>query len=268
MSPLCEVNLHSRLIRVAVLLLGLLSLCFPLGYAQHLQVRGVMQSDVTDPLGGRAADTLTFTLYYNGARIRVDSEIELGKRSLIADRASGKMYMIEHYAKAYHEQSFVPPAAKMDSAQQQAARAISGFKETSDTLTINGYKTKRFLLEMPFDSMPDTPTRRILIVWERWIAPGQLLADAFALMQSAGAATRGETQSAALSALNHMGLPLRSTMLVVNLPGRGAYNLDNILRAGLVAEGIQMRVFTEIKEVQVAKLDPALFEVPTGYTKR
>jgi hypothetical protein len=224
----------------------------------------------------------TMTVYHSGSKMRIESEIQVPTTDSpvmpdfmemvgIVDRAAGKMFLIDAAEKEYDERPFSVP--QPDSAQLSAF-SQGQLKDTGDTLTINGYKTRRHLMsiELPFNpmAMPDSQKPgRVLMLMETWTALDSTLAEAYRTLQALmPAMASGSPDAAMLNQAVESGFPLRSTMLMVSLPDTGSYDVDRLLKAGAAAEGVQMRIVTEMKDIKTGKLDPALFVVPADYRKR
>jgi hypothetical protein len=250
---------------------------------QDLQYRMTIRSDIAG-MDSVNMPSPSMTMYHSGSKMRIESEVPMPtpnssgmpdymKVIAIVDRAAGKMFVLNETEKEYEEQPFSMP--QPDSAQLNSfAQSQPQLQETGDTLTINGYKTRRHLmsLELPFNpmEMPDSQQPgRVLMAIENWTAADPVLAEAYrTLLASMPALTGGSPNAGVLNQFAASGFPLRSTMLMVSLPDSGTYDVDKILKAGAAAEGARMRVVTELNDIKIVKLDPALFVVPADYRRR
>lgn len=271
--------------RIPVLLTACVLLAGSRAAAQDLQYRMIMTVDM--PAMRSQLDNMptpVITIYMKGTKMRTDTQVPMGNpdppalpeymnMSVIVDQAAGRMFMLDHREKAYEEQPFKLPGGELDSVQQRAlAQMKHTMTETKDTQTINGYAVKRSLMTMEMPVMPipgAQPGGKGLMIIENWSATESALVKAYESFRSLVAAVQSPgPASAMLDQIADTGFPLRMTMTMLSIPDSGTYDVEKILKAGGAAEGLQMRMVTEIKDIKIAQLDNSLFEVPKDYRKK
>lgn len=245
--------------------------------AQDLQYRMVM-STLVPQMPDMPAPSMM--VYQKGTKIRVEAQIPLGKAdppslpdymqtSTIVDQQAGKIFLLDAETKEFDERPFTMP--EFDTAQARQLAELPGkFRETGDTLTIQGYRAKRFVLsmEMPFNPVPSgKKDGRFVMIMETWGTSDTTLTEAYRIFQALQE-LQSPGSSSRLSDLQRVGFPVRNTVLMVNVPATGSYDVESLLKAGANAPGLQMRMSTEIRDIKTVRLDPALFEVPKDYRRR
>jgi hypothetical protein len=254
--------------------------------AQDLQYRMIMKTDMPGMRVNTPMPQPTVSMYVKGTRMRIDTEVSIGmpdppalpevmKMSVITDAKAGKMFMLNHIDKEYQEVPYSISTMNLDSAQrQQLSELKPNIKQTGDTLTINGYATKRFVATMEMPTMPlpqmKQDSGKAMMIMETWTSSDAKLIEAHGLMRSTMATMQGQGDptSALMNQVAGDGFPLRTTVLLLSVPPNAALDVDRALKAGAAAQGLQMRMVMEASDIKLVPLADALFEVPKDYVKK
>jgi len=247
-------------------------------HAQDLRYR--MITHLSMPAMPSMPDAPAMTMYAKGKSIRMDVEMPAGadhvmQASTIIDLEAQKVIVLQPSEKVYLEQPFQLPRILLDSAATGSDGGAYRPKvfPTTDTQVIDGQATKRYLVTTELAAPPAIPGlelqagSRVIVVVEQWLSSDPRLAqpyEAFARVMQGG---EGNPLSQLMAGMPK-GFPIRSTMLMLQLPKDSAYDVESILKAGVTGPNVIMAVTTEAQDIRTDVLDAALFKVPAGYSRQ
>lgn len=259
--------------RVARTLAALALLLASAAHAQDLQYKTV--TTMVMPSAPIALPTPSTTTYIHGTRMRSDTDLEspMGAihMSMIMNSQAGSVIMLRHDDKTYTERPLEMPAEIKEMTGNLTKDSIKLIKMT-DTLTLAGFRAHRVIYAMPFGGkmlsmFPVKAGMRMILVSDTWFSDDPRLSDA--------AKQFGKTMQDASTGLSSLGIddpdvggfPLRMMTYMVQVPANEPFDAAAIAKAGEQAPNLVMKSEMNVKDIQFGPVNPAMFEIPKGYTK-
>ena len=211
------------------------------------------------------------TMFMEGTKIRVDNSSRDMSMSIIMDGATRRMFYLNHTDKTFREEersSFLPDSlAPSDTATMRAMGMIPDIITTTETRTILGYPTKRFVMVMRIP-VPAEPGTVMLSVNESWISTDPRLRDAFKASMEVAERMLGPAAKdlKALTPPGADGVPLETNIVMMKRKATDKIDALALLKEAN-PEGLMTRARMETLSVKAHDIPDSVFAVPAGYRK-